>query len=127
MTGDYEVGFGRPPRRTRWKKGQSGNRGRQKARRPATTAEIIDKLLLAPVDITENGKPRRVTTLEAILLQMWRKEMLGNRRAWLARLKYQELARQHAEIAIEIAFVDSPYTPRRGRTPQPETTDDGQV
>jgi len=63
MSSGYEVGFGRPPKRTRWKKGQSGNRGRRKVRRAATTAEIIDKLLLSPIDITENGKPRRVTKL----------------------------------------------------------------
>ena len=71
--------------------------GRRKARRAATTAEIIDKLLLAPIDITENGIARRVTTLEAIVLQLWQKELDGNRRALDVRLKYQELAQQHAE------------------------------
>jgi hypothetical protein len=109
MSGDYEVGYGRPPKRTRWKKGQSGNRGQRKKQRRPTTPEI-DKLLLAPIDITENGKPRRVTTLEAILLQLWRKELAGNRRAFVTRLKYQELAQKHTEATTEITHGDSPYT-----------------
>ena len=108
MSGNYEVGSGRPPKRTQWKKGQSGNRGRRKARRAATTAEIINKLLLAPVDITENGKTRRVTTLEAIILQLWRKELAGDRRALAVRLKYQELAQQHAGIKIRNHFRRQP-------------------
>jgi hypothetical protein len=62
MSSDHEVGSGRPPKRTRWKKGQSGNRGRRKARRDATTAEIIDKLFLLPIDIIMQGKTKRVSS-----------------------------------------------------------------
>jgi hypothetical protein len=60
MSGDYEVGYGRPPKRTQWKNGQTGNRGRRKARRAATNAETIDELLLAPVAITKKGCPRPI-------------------------------------------------------------------
>jgi Family of unknown function (DUF5681) len=126
MSHDYEVGFGRPPKPTRWKKGRSGNRGRRKVHRAATTAEIIDKLLLAPVDITENGNGRRVTTLEAILLQLWRKELDGNRRALAARLKYEELDQRIAKSTTEIAFADSHYTETCGAPPS-ETNDDDKV
>ena len=42
-----DVGYGRPPKGTRWKKGQSGNPGAKK-RRPAAvaTVEIIDRLFV---------------------------------------------------------------------------------
>jgi hypothetical protein len=95
-------------------------------RRAATTAEIIDKFLLAPVDITENGNGRRVTTLEAILLQLWRKELDGNRRALAVRLKYEELDQRIAKSTAEIAFADSPYTETCGAPPS-ETNDDDKV
>jgi Family of unknown function (DUF5681) len=111
MSGGYKVGFGRPPKRTRWKKGQTGNRGRHKARRAPTTAEIIDKLLLAPVAITENGGPRRVTTLEAILLQLSKKVLGGDHRALAVWLKYQKLAQQNTKTAIEITFVNTEARP----------------
>jgi Family of unknown function (DUF5681) len=110
MSGDYEVGYGRPPKRTQWKNGQTGNRGRRKARRAATNAETIDELLLAPVAITKKGCPRRVTTLEAILLQLSKKALLGDHRAIAVWLKYQKLARQNTKSAIEIAFVNSDLT-----------------
>jgi Family of unknown function (DUF5681) len=110
MSSDYEVGFGRPPKRTRWKKGQSGNRGRRKARRAATTSEMIDKLLLSPIDITVKGQARRVRKLEAILLQLWRKELAGNRRALAVRLKYRELGRPNTGTRTDITFVDNPYS-----------------
>jgi hypothetical protein len=109
MSGEYEIGLGRPPKRTQWKKGQSGHGRRRKARRAATTAEIIDKMLLALIDITENGIPRRVTTLEAILLQLWQRELDGNRRALAVRLKYEELDQAIAEPTTKINFADSPY------------------
>ena len=55
MSDDYEVGYKRPPKRTRWKKGESGNRNRRRSRRPLRLIEVIDKLLLTPVTVTENG------------------------------------------------------------------------
>jgi hypothetical protein len=127
MSGDNEVGLGRPPRRIRWKKHESGKGGRRSARRVATTAEIIDKLLRAPVDITENGGTRRVTKLEAIVLQLWLRELDGDPRALATRLKYQELGQQHPQRATEITFGDSPYTQDSGCASPSETRDDGQV
>ena len=56
----YEVGYGRPPKETRWKKGQSGNAGR-KNRRPASvgTVEIIDRLFGEPIEIVETALSAR--------------------------------------------------------------------
>ena len=78
----YEVGYGRPPKETRWKKAQSGNPGPKK-RRPAAvaTVEIIDRLFVKPVEIVENGVARKVSTLEAILMRLWAAEMSGSKRA----------------------------------------------
>jgi hypothetical protein len=105
-----DVGYGRPPTKTRWKKGQSGNPRRRYPARSRTTVEMIDRLFLKPVEITVNGETQRVTTLEAILLQLWMKEVAGNQRALIVRLKYQEFARQHTETSLEVTFTDSEYT-----------------
>jgi hypothetical protein len=105
-----DVGYGHPPKQTRWKKGQSGNPRRQYPARSRGTVEMIDRLLLKPVEVTVNGETRTVPTLEAILLQLWLKEVAGDRRALSVRLKYQEFAKQNSEPKLEIAFVDSDYT-----------------
>src|SRR5271165_3302364 len=88
----YEVGYGRPPKETRWKKGESGNAGPKK-RKPASVAtmEIVDRLFAEPVEIVESGVPRKVSALEAILLRLWAAEMSGSKRAGTVRMKFLEL------------------------------------
>jgi hypothetical protein len=57
---DYPVGFGRPPRHTRFKPGESGNpHGRPKGAKNIATA--LEQELNAQVTITERGKRRRVS------------------------------------------------------------------
>jgi Family of unknown function (DUF5681) len=110
MSSSPGVGYKRPPEQARWKKGQSGNPRRRYPARFINAVEIIDGEFLRPIDIVENGVTRRVSTLEPIVLQLWRKEVTGDRRALSVRLKYQEFARQNAKQGVEITFVDSDYT-----------------
>jgi hypothetical protein len=127
MSGDHEVGFRRPPKRTRWEKGQSGNPGRRKTRRATTTAEILEKLLLAPIDVIENGNARRVTVMEAIGLRLWKKAVDGDPRAIDVLLKYQELAPQDPHVPTEITFGTNSYDQNSSPGPSSEIDDDGQV
>src|SRR5260370_30614119 len=60
---DYEVGYGKPPLHTRFKKGQSGNpRGRPRGAKNLTTL-LIDALN-QPVVVTENGRRRQIAKRE---------------------------------------------------------------
>src|SRR5262249_46573615 len=78
---DDKVGYGRPPRHSRWKKGQSGNPRRIYKRAPKSAIALIDAEFAKEITIIENETKRQVTVLEAILLQLWRLEMSGNRYA----------------------------------------------
>ena len=122
---DDETGYGKPPKHTRWKEGQGGNPKRLYPKRAENTVELIDKLLLKPVEITVGEKSRRVTTLEAILFRLWQKEVLGDARALKIRLKYQEFARQHSKPRIETVFVDNEYTAAFAAVPPIEGDDNG--
>jgi hypothetical protein len=122
---DDETGYGKPPKHTRWAEGESGNPNRRYPKRVETTVELIDKLLLKPVEITVGEKSRRVTTLEAILFRLWQKEVLGDTRALKIRLKFQEFARQHTKPRIETVFVDNEYTAAFAAVPQIERDDNG--
>lgn len=77
---DYDVGYGKPPRTTRFRKGQSGNpRGRPKGSRNFTTD--LDEILSEPLTITENGKPRKVSSQLAALKRLRAEALQGNPRA----------------------------------------------
>lgn len=77
---DYEVGRDKPPVHTRFKPGQSGNpRGRPKGVRNFKTD--VQATLEAPVKVTRDGKPRKLSTQEAMLLRLREKALSGDARA----------------------------------------------
>jgi hypothetical protein len=107
---DDGVGYGRTPKRTRFRKGESGNRNRRYRKRSEGRAAMMTRILLKPVDITVSGERKRITALEAILLQLRAKELSDHPRASRVRLKYEEFARQNSQARPQIVFVDSDYT-----------------
>ena len=107
---DYEIGHGRPPKATQWKKGRSANPGGQSSPHSVGLLEMIDALLLTSVKITRDGESKRVTTLEAILEQLWSKGIAGDRRARAVYLRCRELVPQVADGKVEITFADSEYS-----------------
>jgi hypothetical protein len=71
MGDDYEVGHGKPPAKTRFQKGKSGNpSGRPKRRNPPKEPLNLQKALIAelksPMTINEGGNKKRVTKLQAL-------------------------------------------------------------
>lgn len=77
---DYQVGYRRPPKGTRFKKGQSGNKkGRSKESRNFSTD--LDEVLQAPVTVMVNGRPKKVTTQLAVLYRLREKALKGEQRA----------------------------------------------
>ena len=72
----YEVGYGKPPRRTRFTKGQSGNpRGRVRGGKNLKT--LLDETLNEPVIVAENGGRRKISKLRAIIKQLVNKQLVN--------------------------------------------------
>jgi hypothetical protein len=79
-SGNYEVGYGRPPRHTRFQKGRSGNpSGRPKGSRNVAT--LLKQQLNERVEVREKGRLRKITKLEAIVTQLVNKAATGDQRA----------------------------------------------
>jgi hypothetical protein len=89
MSGDYPVGYGRPPQHSRFKPGQSGNpRGRPKGSKGVH--EVIAGALNEKVTVEERGKRRSMTKLELGARQMANKTASGDVRAFKMMLELQQ-------------------------------------
>ena len=77
---DYEVGYGKPPRDTRFKEGQSGNPG---GRPPGlkNLKTLLCEALNEPVVVAENGGHRKITKRQAIITQLVNRSATADLRA----------------------------------------------
>ena len=83
------VGYRKPPLKSQFKKGQSGNpRGRPKKSKNLRT--IIQDALLTKITVREGEKTRIVSKLEALVLRHIDSALKGNDRAALITLKMAE-------------------------------------
>jgi hypothetical protein len=75
-----EVGYGRPPRASQFKPGQSGNpKGRPKG--SLNVATVLERTLREKLVINEGGRRREITKLEAAVKQLTNKAASGDARA----------------------------------------------
>ena len=72
-----QVGYGQPPRETRFRKGQSGNpQGRPKG--SLNMATVLQRTLREPVVVTASGRKKTITKLEAAMTQITNKAAGGD-------------------------------------------------
>jgi hypothetical protein len=77
---DNEIGYGKPPKHTRFTKGKSGNpKGRPKGSQNFMT--LLRDELNVKIHITENGKRRKITKQEAMVKQLANKGAAGDLKA----------------------------------------------
>jgi hypothetical protein len=77
---DYEVGYGKPPRHTRFQKGRSGNpTGRPRGRKNMAT--LLSAALDASIIVVENGRRKKITKREAIVTQLVNKSASADLKA----------------------------------------------
>ena len=76
----YDVGYGKPPFRTRFRKGQSGNpKGRGKGTRNLAT--IFMEAMSQSVTINENGKRKKISKLAAAVTQLANDAARGDKKS----------------------------------------------
>jgi hypothetical protein len=125
-TGDYEVGYGKPPKHTRFRKGQSGNpRGRAKNTRNLKTElrSVLDETL----SLSMAGREVKLSARKAMLLALRNKALKGDTRAiglmvaMLERLLPETLMEEvhntvaRDDLAIFAEAIDRHVAARRSR------------
>tara|TARA_B100000965_G_C19489162_1_gene712196 strand:+ start:117 stop:602 length:486 start_codon:yes stop_codon:yes gene_type:complete len=113
---DYEVGYGKPPKHTQFRKGKSGNpRGRPKGSK--NTATIMTELLARKVPVKQNGEIRNLSLREALLTKLAAKAMEGNTRDLIALFKLvEQYIPTEVAPAPEMGFMQIEYVLPEGKT-----------
>lgn len=102
----YAVGYGKPPRHTQFRPGQTGNpRGRPKA--PRAFDELIEKELSQLVTVREGDQSRRLPKRTVIVKQLVKKAMEGEDRALRSLLMLIGAAKTEKQRAAAIGEADS--------------------
>lgn len=77
---DYDVGYGRPPKSGRFKKGKSGNpRGRPRGARNFTS--VVTEQLNEKVPVKVKGRARKMSKLDLIVMRLINDALNGDARA----------------------------------------------
>jgi hypothetical protein len=78
---DFPIGYKKPPRETRFKPGQSGNPSGRPKKNTITLAEAFTRELNTSVTVTEGGKSKKMTKIDAIAKHQTIKAVQGDHKA----------------------------------------------
>jgi hypothetical protein len=102
----HAIGYGKPPKRTQFTKGQSGNpKGRPTGSQNFAT--LLHKIGRQRVRVTENGGSRHISKFEATMLQLTNKAASGDLKAirellcWIRSLEDSEQASARPPVLQE--------------------------
>ncbi|MGO9606487.1 MAG: DUF5681 domain-containing protein [Candidatus Binataceae bacterium] len=101
----YDVGYGKPPAITRFKKGESGNpKGRPKGSRNLAT--LFEQELGEQIAINEGGRRRKITKQQAMVKQLVNKALSGDRALMQVLLTEIRLKEGRVESSAATTVVD---------------------
>lgn len=102
----YRVGYGRPPKATRFKPGNQAAKGRRVKPKDDSLAGYVRNEMLTPGSVMINGRRKRMTGMEIFVKRLANTAKSGNTKDAIAAMKYlQELSPQPLEEYIPDELV----------------------
>lgn len=97
---DYTIGYGKPPKATRFRKGRSGNpKGRPKT--PTDPDSYLLRELNKTIIVTEDGQRKRIPRGEAVAKGLVKKTLLGDLAA--LRILYRQMERIQVKLDADVS------------------------
>ena len=103
---DYKIGYGKPPKASRFQPGKSGNpKGRPKAI-SAKLEELMKQALDVPMTYREHGRVKSSTRREVILRALTQKALKGDVPAAMQLFKQVRLGSSRGPLVRKILITD---------------------
>lgn len=107
---EYDVGYKKPPKKSQFKKGSSGNpKGRPKGKKSLTSTGL--DLFHKPVTVLQNGKPIKISMIDAVRAKLLATAMKGDLKAMkLVFDQYDKLVSgSDSESMVDLVTGQSPF------------------
>jgi Family of unknown function (DUF5681) len=102
---EYEIGYGKPPKHSQFKKGVCPNpRGRGK-RRDLQVGETMEKVLYAPTEFRDHGKLKKSSRIELTVRSLVASAIKGDVNSAASLLKMRAHAEKYGDAGVEIIKV----------------------
>jgi hypothetical protein len=118
MADDDEVGYGKPPKHSRFKMGNQFGRHKRK---PPAAAEIVSDVLNAPTEYREQGRTRKATRQELTLKTYVKLALSGDVQAAEMLLKLRAHAKRLGTLETDIVEVHDWPPDYPGQTAEQKT------
>jgi hypothetical protein len=118
---DYKVGYGKPPKHSRFKKGVCANpKGRPK-RKAFPAGEIIDNVLNTPAEYREGGRTKKATRRELTLKTHLQRALNGDVKSAETLLKLRAHARKFGDTLVHKIEISDWLPDYPGQTAEQKT------
>ncbi len=103
---DYEnrIGYGQPPKKTRWRKGQRSPNPNGRPRKNTSRKHFLEKAANRAINLIIGRKTKQVSTLEAIVHHVKAKAISGNTQALSIYAMLIGVAAYNEEEYVELAL-----------------------
>lgn len=120
---DYEVGYKKPPQKTQFKPGVSGNPMGRSKRASKPLAEIIQGVLAAPITYHEQGRRKTASRATLLLKKLVHDAVNGNVKAAEFLLNIRAHAEHYGDVGIEYLEISDWLPDYPGQTADEKTRD----
>ena len=128
MSRKGDVGYRRPPKHTRFKRGQSGNpKGRPRGSKNLKT--LLAEELRTPITLRDGGAGRRIVKAQAVVMSLIARSLKGDSRATATIFQLadsaeaEEVAEAHDFSVTDLALIERALERRRATSKKTQDND----